>query len=79
MSKQKIDECVRQSLRAYFKDLDGTPPHELYDMMLACFEKPLLCEVMQLAKNNQSRAAEWLGLTRATLRKKLLQHGLVED
>jgi len=34
--------------------------------------------VMQHAEGNQSRAAEWLGLNRNTLRKKLLDHKLIK-
>jgi Fis family transcriptional regulator len=41
-------------------------------------EKPLLEIVMHQADNNQSRAAEWLGLNRNTLRKKLLDHKLLK-
>jgi hypothetical protein len=37
-------------------------------------EKPLLEVVMAKADQNQSRAAEWLGLNRNTLRKKLVEH-----
>jgi len=69
---------VRESLEAYFKDLDGTCPHNLYDMMLSCFEKPLLETVMTQAGDNQSKAAEWLGLNRNTLRKKLQGLGLAD-
>jgi Fis family transcriptional regulator len=38
----------------------------------------LLQVVMAKADNNQSRAAQWLGLNRNTLRKKLLEHGLID-
>ena len=38
---------------------------------------PALAEVMAQADQNQSRAAQWLGLNRNTLRKKLLQHELL--
>ena len=77
MSKKYIEECVRTSLENYFKDLHGTEPDGMYAMMLHVVEKPLLEVVMQHADHNQSRAAEWLGLNRNTLRKKLLEHKLI--
>lgn len=78
MSKKHIEECVRTSLEGYFKDLNGTEPAGMYDMMLGVVEKPLLEIVMQQADHNQSRAAEWLGMNRNTLRKKLLEHKLLK-
>jgi Fis family transcriptional regulator len=78
MSKKQIEECVRASLESYFKDLRGTEPDGMYDMMVRVVEKPLLEVVMQHAEQNQSRAAEWLGLNRNTLRKKLVEHKLIK-
>ena len=77
MSKKHIEECVRASLEGYFRDLRGTEPDGMYDMMVRVVEKPLLEVVMQHAEHNQSRAAQWLGLNRNTLRKKLLEHKLL--
>ena len=78
MSKKKIDECIRDSLNDYFLDMAGEEPDGMYDMLLNVVEKPLLEVVMQRAEQNQSRAAEWLGLNRNTLRKKLLEHKLLK-
>ncbi|MDP2820190.1 MAG: helix-turn-helix domain-containing protein [Polaromonas sp.] len=79
MSKKQIEECVRSSLESYFKDLRGTEPDgSMYEMLVRVVEKPLLEVVMQHADKNQSRAAEWLGLNRNTLRKKLLEHKLIK-
>ena len=78
MSKKQIEECVRTSLEGYFKDLRGTDPDGMYDMMVRVVEKPLLEVVMSHAEQNQSRAAEWLGLNRNTLRKKLVEHTLIK-
>ena len=78
MSKKKIDECIRESLNTYFHDMNGVEPHGMYDMLLNAVEKRLLEVVMQRAEQNQSRAAEWLGLNRNTLRKKLLDHKLLK-
>ena len=78
MSKKHIEECVRSSLEGYFRDLHGTEPDSLHDMMVRVVEKPLLEVVMQQAEHNQSKAAQWLGLNRNTLRKKLVEHKLLK-
>ena len=78
MSKKHIEECVRDSLEAYFKDLRGAEPHSLHEMIMRAVEKPLLDVVMKQADGNQSKAADWLGINRNTLRRKLLEHKLIE-
>lgn len=78
MSKKQIEECVRNSMEGYFKDLRGAEPDGMYDMLVRVVEKPLLEVVMAHAEHNQSRAAEWLGLNRNTLRKKLVEHKLLK-
>jgi Fis family transcriptional regulator len=78
MSKKNIDECVRSSLESYFRDLHGIEPDGMYDMLVRVVEKPLLEVVMARAEGNQSRAAQWLGLNRNTLRKKLVEHKLIK-
>jgi Fis family transcriptional regulator len=78
MTKKQIDACVRDSLEQYFKDLRGAEPHSLHDMILAAAEKPLLEVVMKHADGNQSKAAEWLGVNRNTLHRKLVDHKLLK-
>jgi Fis family transcriptional regulator len=77
MSQKNLEDCVRDSLATYFKDLHGIAPDGMYDMLIKAVEKPLFEVVMAQADNNQSRAAEWLGLNRNTLRKKLVEHQLL--
>ena len=78
MSDKSIDASIRIGLERYFLDLGESEPAGMYDMLIRTVEKPLLEEVMKKAKNNQSKAAQWLGLNRNTLRKKLLEHQLAE-
>ena len=73
-----IEECIRDSLEIYFKDLRGVEPAAMYEMILDVVEKPLLDVVMKHAEGNQSRAAEWLGINRNTLRRKLLDHKIIK-
>jgi len=69
MSRRKIEECIRDSLEQYFRDLRGSEPHSVHAMIVDAVEKPLLEVVMKHADGNQSRAAEWLGINRNTLRR----------
>ena len=62
----------------FFHDLNGTEPANLHEMLVKAVERPLLEVVMEQAQYNQSRAALWLGLNRNTLRKKLLEHKLID-
>jgi Fis family transcriptional regulator, factor for inversion stimulation protein len=76
MTKKHIEECVRESLESYFKDLRGVEPHGMYEMIIKVVERPLFEVVMRHAEGNQSKAAEWLGINRNTLRRKLVDHKL---
>lgn len=78
MTTNNLQDCVRANVEGFFKDLDGTEPANVHDMLMRVVEKPLLEVVMTRAQQNQSRAAQWLGLNRNTLRKKLLEHGLID-
>ena len=79
MSTQTSDlsKAVTQALEKYFAELSGEVPSAVYDMVLCCVERPMLEVVMRQAANNQTVAAQILGINRNTLRKKLSDHGLL--
>ncbi len=56
----------------------GESPADLYPELLRCFEPVLLDEVMRRVQGNRWVAAKWLGLNRATVRKKLGVYGLTD-
>jgi Fis family transcriptional regulator len=70
---------VRRAVEDYLLRLDGIEPVELYDLVLREVEKPLLQCVLEHSKGNQSRAADLLGLSRTTLRKKLREYDLLNS
>ncbi len=72
-STTELAACVRQAIEHYFKDLDGAKPVAIHDMVLKSVEKPMIETVLAHAQGNQTVAAEMLGITRSTLRKKI-QH-----
>ena len=77
-NKHPITECIETQLQSYLNDLKSTPPTDIYDMVLAVVEKPMLELIMQHAKQNQSLAAQYLGINRNTLHKKLVEHKLLK-
>lgn len=72
-----LEESVRLNLALYLEDLGSIEPTNMWDMVMRCVEKPLLETAMNHAAGNQSRAADMLGITRNTLRKKLQIHQLI--
>ena len=76
---QPLHDSVRQSLENYLSQMKGQQlPSNLYELILAEVEAPLMAAVMEYTKNNQSRAAIVLGLSRGTLRKKLKMYGMLD-
>jgi Fis family transcriptional regulator, factor for inversion stimulation protein len=69
-----LSHTVAECLDDYFDALNGYAPKNLYDMILDQVEPPLLKATLRYCEGNQSKAADMLGLNRATLRKKLKQH-----
>ena len=76
VEEKTLAESVRTSLKKYFSQLEGQTPANLYNLVLAEVEKPLLELVLKLTNNNQSKAAIILGLSRGTLRKKMATYSL---
>ena len=73
-----IRACVSEAMGQYLEQLNGDDGADLYRLVLAEVEPPLFASVMRYCQNNQTRAAQMLGMNRATLRKKLLHYGLIE-
>ncbi len=49
---------------------------DAYAQLVEVAEREIISEAMQRAQGNQAKAARWLGISRLTLREKLIQFGL---
>ena len=74
--KQPIRRSVQSALELYLDDLNGHKVDDLYHVVLSEVEPAVLDVVMGYVEGNQSQAAEMLGISRGTLRKKLRQYDL---
>ncbi|MEW5839019.1 MAG: helix-turn-helix domain-containing protein [Pseudomonadota bacterium] len=79
MSSRPLHETVRLALEDYLQTLEGDDPSDLYAMVMREVERPLLECALHHCAGNQTRAAQCLGLSRGTLRKKLREHDLTQD
>lgn len=76
LNKGDVAACIEQAMDLYVVDLDGEMPSGVYDMVMSCVERPLIEKMLHFAEGNQTRAAEYLGINRNTLRKKMAQYDL---
>lgn len=76
--KIPIEKVVRKLVKQYFSTID-TPDHHshLHHELIYRVERELIVSVMKATDNNQSQAARVLGISRTTLRKKLVEFNLV--
>ena len=72
-----VSQTIEKHLKRYLDDLGDNAPSNVYQMVLTVIEKPVLEIIMKHADQNQSLAATYLGINRNTLRKKLLELGLL--
>jgi two-component system nitrogen regulation response regulator GlnG len=75
---EQLAAAVRLWLADRVKGRGREAPADLYQELLRCVEPALLDEVMRRVHGNRWVAAQWLGLNRATVRKKLGVYGLTE-
>ena len=74
--KQPIRRSVTSALELYLDDMSGHEVTDLYHVVISEVEPAILAVVMKHVDGNQTEAAEMLGVSRGTLRKKLKLYGL---
>ncbi|MBL4634550.1 MAG: sigma-54-dependent Fis family transcriptional regulator [Kofleriaceae bacterium] len=72
-----FEDLVRTKLNELMRRVQGYPMHALHEEVMSLVEKPLLGAVLKHTGNNQLKASEILGLSRNTLRRKLVDYGIV--
>lgn len=71
-----LRQHVKSTISRYLRDMGNTAPENLYQLLLAEVEPPLIEEILKSTGGNQSRAAKMLGITRNTLRTKMQRYSI---
>ncbi|HPQ95779.1 MAG: Fis family transcriptional regulator [Thiothrix sp.] len=72
-----LSETVHRTLQDYLETLGDHDPSNVYRLVLDEVERPMLEVMMRYTHGNQSKAAQFMGINRATLRTKLKRHNLL--
>lgn len=72
-----MSETVARALQDYLDTLGEHDASNIYRLVLDEVERPMLEVMMRYTHGNQSRAAQCMGINRATLRTKLKRHNLL--
>lgn len=74
-----LRDHIKEVIATYYKNMvsQGTKPQNVYELVMAEVELPLIEATMEYTGGNQSRAAKILGINRGTFRKKLAHYGML--
>lgn len=72
-----LAETVDRVMREYLDVLGEHEASNIYRLVIDEVERPLMEVMMEYTKGNQSKAAKYLGINRATLRTKLKRYDLL--
>lgn len=78
LEQMSFEEMVKSQVSAFLRRLDGYHVADVWDEVMGRVERPLLELMMEHTGGNQVKAAEILGMGRNTLRRKLVDHGILE-
>ena len=72
----RLRDYVRIALERYFEALDGHESGDLFRLVMREVEEPLFEAVLAHSGGSRTKAAQMLGISRGTLRRKIEQYRL---
>lgn len=76
LGQYSLEDIVELKIAKFLAQMGDFSHENMYALILAQVEKPLLLQVLRHVGGNQVQAAKMLGINRNTLRKKTKQYGL---
>ena len=71
-----LENTLIDCLDLYFDRLGDQKPHAVLSMVTEVVEKPTILYVLKKTEGNITKASQILGITRATLRKKIIGYNI---
>ncbi len=78
-SNSPLEKTIVDCLDLYFERLGNQSPHAVLEMVTVVTEIPTIQYVLEKTEGNLTNASKILGITRSTLRKKILKYNLKFD
>ena len=67
-----LEEELYNNFIKYFQAVEYQDPEKHFDKLLQLMEKPILLAALKISQNNLSKCSKLLGISRTTLRKKII-------
>ena len=75
-TKTFLENWLQRTVKQYIVAMNDHGDGQLYDLILSGVERPLVKMVLEETAGNQTQAANVLGISRNTLRKKIKEYNL---
>ena len=75
-TKTFLENWLQRTVKQYVVAMNDHGSGQLYDLILSGVERPLVKMVLEETAGNQTQAANVLGISRNTLRKKIKEYDL---
>lgn len=69
--RDEIEDCIQRKLKIYFEQLSGEKASQVLNMVSREAESSTIKFVLNRTNSNKSETAKILGISRATLNKKI--------
>lgn len=76
INEHQIKEVVSFHINNYLANLESNNPQQVWKQVLDIVEPVVIEAMLAYTGDNQSKAAELMGINRATLRTKMKRHNL---
>ena len=76
LSNSNLSSVVKKEAKLFIKNMNGTGSTSMHSLFLNDTERTLIDTVLELCKGNVTKSADFLGISRGTLIKRIKEYDI---